>query len=207
MSIKTVTWDDITIDKYIRIRDILALDTDDYNKHIHIISLCHDIKLSEFDNMTVEDLKAYIRSLAILQEQPVPRFLSMKYNFIGMEFELVPNANKMITGQYIDYCNIANEDNYNISLLIAVCMRPKNGIYAEGYDVQELSSVINENMCILDALGICFFFKAQLKSLTKAILGYLGRNIKESKNMTQVQKEAINISEETIKNSMDGLSS
>src|SRR5574344_1593799 len=94
-----------------------------------------------------------------------------------------------VTGiQYIDYMNYVRQEkgNENLSKLVSVFLIPEGCKYNEGYDINEVINLIEDEMKIIDVNAIAFFLpnflNAYMVYTLKSSLLTMKKMMKKEKN-------------------------
>ena len=207
----------LTINKYLEIKDILNDDGGELNIQSRIISCLADMDLDDVLNLSLTRYNELAQKTAFLMEKPkLTGRIPNKLNINGRECTITKNVNKLTAAQYIDYQTLtAQEDSDKyIAAVIACFIVPVGFTYGDGYDVQEIAEWLGDNLSILDALNVCFFFRKIYLDLIKRTLVYLElrmRMIRTKKETPEIQmkmkelKKMIHQYRMIIQESGDGL--
>lgn len=207
----------LTINKYLEIKDILNDDGGELNIQSRIISCLADMDLDDVLNLSLTRYNELAQKTAFLMEKPkLTGRIPNKLNINGRECTITKNVNKLTAAQYIDYQTLtAQEDSDKyIAAVIACFIVPVGFTYGDGYDVQEIAEWLGDNLSILDALNVCFFFRKKYLDLIKRTLVYLElrmRMIRTKKETPEIQmkmkelKKMIHQYRMIIQESGDGL--
>lgn len=179
---------DLTINKYLEIKEILKDDGGELNIQSRIISCLANMDLDDVLNLSLTRYNELAQKTAFLMEKPkLTGRIPNKLNINGRECIITKNVNKLTAAQYIDYQTLtAQEDSDKyIAAVIACFIVPVGFTYGDGYDIQEISDWLGDNLSILDALNVCFFFRKKYLDLIKRTLLYLELRMK----MIRTKKE------------------
>lgn len=161
-----MTYYDLTIDKYIQIKDALENVEDELNTQVTLLSIINECGEEELLDLPLNEYKRKVSELSFLSEPINPRPNCPKSITIdGEVYESVRDIKKLTAGQYIDYQSLLkSEDFYSIvPNILAVFFIPKGKDYGKDYDIMEVAKKIRYNVSIGLALDVCFFF--QMKSI------------------------------------------
>ena len=178
----------LTINKYLEIKEILKDDGGELNIQSRIISCLANMDLDDVLNLSLTRYNELAQKTAFLMEKPkLTGRIPNKLNINGRECIITKNVNKLTAAQYIDYQTLtAQEDSDKyIAAVIACFIVPVGFTYGDGYDVQEIAEWLGDNLSILDALNVCFFFRKKYLDLIKRTLVYLELRMK----MIRTKKE------------------
>lgn len=182
MPTKEVNWNDITIRKYKYLENALTLENE-VEKVVKVLSVITGKDEDHFYDMTLQEYHkeaAILNSLSEIPDKPI----AFLYTVNGKDYTLNPDVNKMTTAQFIDFTTLSTKHPCDYSLILSTILIPKGHKYGQ-YDIKIVAKQL-EDMCILDAMSISFFFQMALKAYTKASLDYsirtMKRTMKKEKN-------------------------
>ena len=159
-----MTYYDLTIDKYLEIKEVLENATDDLSTQVALLAVLNECTEDDLLDLPLDEFKRKLTDLNFLSQPLNPKPQCPKTITIGKEvFESVRDIKQFTAGQYIDYQNlIRSEDFYSIiPNLLACFFIPKGKDYGKDYDIMEVAEKIKKNISIGFALDVCFFFQMQ----------------------------------------------
>ena len=159
-----MTYYDLTIDKYLQIKEVLENATDDLSTQVSLLAVLNECTEDDLLDMPIEEYKRKVADLLFLSEPIEPRPNCPKTITIDKEvFESVRDVKRFTAGQYIDYQNLIKSDDFYSVLpnILACFFIPKGKDYGKGYDIMEVAEKIKYNVSIGFALDVCFFFQLQ----------------------------------------------
>lgn len=171
-----MTYYDLTIDKYLEIKEVLENATDDLSTQVALLAVLNECTEDDLLDMPLDEFKRKLVDLNFLSQPLSPKPQCPKTITIGKEvFESVRDVKQFTAGQYIDYQNlIKSEDFYSIiPNLLACFFIPKGKDYGKDYDIMEVAEKIKKNISIGFALDVCFFFQMQSIRSINRTLDYL----------------------------------
>ena len=171
-----MTYYDLTIDKYLEIKEVLENATDDLSTQVALLAVLNECTEDDLLDMPLDEFKRKLADLNFLSQPLNPKPQCPKTITIGKEvFESVRDVKQFTAGQYIDYQNlIKSEDFYSIiPNLLACFFIPKGKDYGKDYDIMEVAEKIKKNISIGFALDVCFFFQLQSIRSINRTLDYL----------------------------------
>lgn len=171
-----MTYYDLTIDKYLEIKEVLENATDDLSTEVSLLAVLNECTEDDLLDLPIEEFKRKVADLNFLSQPLNPKPQCPKTITIGKEvFESVRDVKQFTAGQYIDYQNlIKSEDFYSIiPNLLACFFIPKGKDYGKDYDIMEVAEKIKKNISIGFALDVCFFFQMQSIRSINRTLDYL----------------------------------
>ena len=196
------SWNDITIEMYIKLKPILETEQMPITRVINILCILTGKKREEIKEITLPDYKMLLNKMAFLNTE-LPKELGKKrIKLNGQWYEWKLDAQNMLFGEYISIMEImekASKNNAvlfdNLHKILTVIFRPvekKLGIIwksskVDGEKIRETSENILKHMSIADAYPIAVFFCSRYPNLMKTIKTSL--NQKAEKIMTEVRKE------------------
>lgn len=184
---KIYKWEDITLDQFNQIQSVKDMKGDEIDFFIRVLSILDEVDEDEYYDMPVYKLNKHFNRLNFISTPLTPRMLDNgKYILRDREYELTPSVQSMTAGQYIDYTNILKDTPDNTSMLLATLLVPVNYKYGEGYDINELSVIIEQDFKIVDVIGITTFFQ---KVLEVSSIYTLTSSIKTLKKEMQKEKD------------------
>lgn len=159
-----MTYYDLTIAKYLEIKEVLVNATDELSTQVALLAVLNECTEDDLLDMPLDEYKRKVVDLNFLSQPLEPKPNCPKTITIGKEvFESVRDIKQFTAGQYIDYQNlIKSEDFYSIiPNLLACFFIPKGKDYGKDYDIMEVAEKIKNNISIGFALDVCFFFQMQ----------------------------------------------
>jgi len=171
-----MTYYDLSIDKYLQIKDVLENVEDDLNTQVTLLSIINECTEDELLDLPLADYHKKVADLAFLSEPISPRPNCPKTITIDKEvYEAVRDVKQFTAGQYIDYNSlIKSEDFYSVLPNILACFFiPKGKDYGKDYDIMEVAKKIRYNVSIGLAMDVCFFFQMRSIRSINRMLDYL----------------------------------
>ena len=186
-----MNWTQLSLNKYNQIKDVFLdaeyTDEDRLLAQVQIIFGKDPIKLS------MKELHKYIGELKFFSEKVPKMKLKDSYNLGGNVYVLKKNLKDFTVAQWIDFQNFIKEgtDTDNYANIISIFFFPKGEEeYAEGYDVEQVRSDINNYLSVADALSISSFFLNYRKVLLILSLLYT-RKMTLKNPLTRKQRKAV----------------
>lgn len=168
-----MTYYDLTIDKYLQIKDILDNVEDELETQVELLSVIYECTSEDLLDLVLNEYKKRVKEIDFLSEPLVPKPNCPKSITIdGEVYEAVRDVKQFTAGQYIDYQSLIKaEDFYSvIPNLLAVFFIPKGKNYGKEYDIMEVAEKIKNNVSIGFAMDVCFFFQQQsLRSIKRTL--------------------------------------
>ena len=171
-----MTYYDLTIDKYLQIKEVLEEAEDDLNTQVALLCVLNECDEDAILDLPINEYKKKVNDLAFLSEplKPSPR-CPKTITIQGEVYEAVREVKKFTAGEYIDYQNlIKSEDFYSVLPNVLACFFiPKGKDYGKDYDIMEVAEKIRNNVSIGLAMDVCFFFQMQSIRSINRMLDYL----------------------------------
>lgn len=199
------SWRDISINEYYEIKDIIDDSTlKDYEKEVSILSLLTNKSEDEIWNMNVNNFKKLKSENIWIYNFNFDKGKSFKKIEIkGNKYNIDININNMTVAQYVDFQTYwLQRDNMKniIGNLLAIFIIPKGKKYNEGYDINQVVNDIMNNIDIMTAEEILFFFLSSYLISIKITLNYLNLKMKmikimkkDKEKVEKFQKEIMNL--------------
>lgn len=187
-----MTYYDLSIDKYLQIKEALENAEDELNTQVTLLSIINECTEDELLDLPLPEYHKKVADLAFLSEPLNPRPNCPKTITIDKEvYEAVRDVKQFTAGQYIDYNTlIKSEDFYSVLPNILACFFiPKGKDYGKDYDIMEVAKKIRYNVSIGLAMDVCFFFQKKSIHSINRMLDYLVLTTKIQ--MRKADKETI----------------
>ena len=215
MELKKKSWRDVSINEYFDLKEKLDDGTlNEYDKEVIKLAFITEQDEDKIWSLSINEFRALQVQSLWMQEFPIsdnPKFSTIKIN--KETYNIDTNLQNFTIAQYIDFQSFYSKRKSNERVLgniLACFIIPKGHKYAEGYDIQELVSTLNNNLDILTANEIMFFFLKRYLISIRVLANYFNlmmkRLKKKSKNQEQV-KDLEEHWERMKKATLDGLHS
>lgn len=196
------SWNDITIEMYIKLKPVLETEQEPITKVINILCILTGKKREEIKEITLPDYKMLLNKMSFLNTQLPKELKKKRIKLNGQWYEWKLDAKNMLFGEYISVMEIMEKANGNEAVLIdnlhkilTVIFRPiekKLGMIwrsskVDGEKIRETSENILKHMSIADAYPIAVFFCSRYPELIKVIKTSLKQKAKEI--IKEVKKE------------------
>ena len=171
-----MTYYDLTIDKYLQIKEVLADIEDELNTQVALLCVLNECSEDEILDLPINEYKKKVSELSFLSKPLVPTARCPKTITIeGQVYEAVREIKKFTAGQYIDYQSLLKAyDFYSVLPNVLACFFiPKGKDYGKDYDIMEVAEKIKYNVSIGLAMDVCFFFQMKSKRSINRMLDYL----------------------------------
>lgn len=175
------SYKDLSIGKYLELTEILKDETDDLEIQCELLSILSDMDYDSIVSLPLAEYQRMVSQTAFLLEKPkVNKSIPSKIKIGGKTYCITKDVASINVAQYIDYQTYSKQgnDNKSIPQLLSCFIIPEGCKYGEGYDVAEVINIIRDNMSIVDAVSVCFFFHQKYRSLIEDTLIYLAWKIR-----------------------------
>lgn len=198
------SWRDISINEYYILKDISDDDTmQEYEKEVALIAFLNGMTESEVWGLNINDFqKLQVEKTWIYDFDFEKNKTFNKIEIKGNKYNVNIDIQKMNIAQYIDFQTYwSQRDNMRdiIGNLLAIFIIPKGHNYNEGYDINEVVKDIKDNIDIMTAQEILFFFLTSYQLSIKITLNYLNWKMTRMKKKSSHKKEIEKIQEEIQK--------
>lgn len=160
---KPVNWLTITLGQYMELMELIKASEELKESKLTDMDIMFEIVRclygDEAEDLTLPEYTKLLASLSFLGES-IPKISVKKfYELGGKKYICNMDLSKVIGNQYIDYMNYIRQEkgNENLSKLVSVFLIPEGCKYNEGYDINEVINLIEDEMKIIDVNAIAFF--------------------------------------------------
>ena len=196
---KPVNWLTITLGQYMELMKLIKASEELKETKLTDMDIMFEIVRclygDEAEDLTLPEYSKLLASLSFLGES-IPKISVKKfYELGGKKYQCNMDLSKVTGNQYIDYINYVRQEkgNENLSKLVSVFLIPEGCKYNEGYDINEVINLIEDEMKIIDVNAIAFFLpnflNAYMVYTLKSSLLMMKKMMKKEKN--QMKKEEI----------------
>ena len=198
-------WENISIDKYYEIKDILDDETDDdITKNVKLVAVITGKDEDEVWSMDMAEAGEYISRLQFLNKFELPDNPNMKFNLPGYQLKVMKDVSKISVAQYVDFQNFVKLPlREGMEKILSIFLIPEGCKYNEGYDIIDLQKVIRENISFRVAEGLLSFFIEKYGELLIHSLVYCRRQVKKTKNPEMMEK--LEKTEKEVQQKLDSL--
>lgn len=172
-----MTYYELTIDKYLQIKEILETHNgDDLEIQVALLSVLNECGEDELLDLPLSEYQKKVEELSFLSAPLEPKPRCPKTITIDKEvYEVVREVKHFTAGEYIDYQNLIKSDDFYSVLpnILACFFIPKGKSYGRDYDIMEVAEKIRYNVSIGLAMDVCFFFQKQSIHSINRMLDYL----------------------------------
>ena len=190
-----MTWNDVTINKFNQITDILTdPDFDDQDRILYYIQILFGVDPYK---LSLSELKYFIKQVTFIG-QKIPKMKLMdKYKLGYNTYRLSKKLEDFTVAQWMDYQTFLREGGSgsdNFPRLLSVFLIPDGKKeYNEDYDIDKVREDIDKYMTIPDALAISDFFVKRQTGLSIVLVSFIKKTALATRmprqQRTQVRKE------------------
>lgn len=178
-----MTWKDIKLSQYYKIKDLLK-EPDEYTTY-NLLDVLFDI---DSVNMPITKLSKYAGAIDFIKDEVPTVNLKDKYEINGTTYCSNLNLTKVTAAQFVDYQNYIGTEKFEDYL--SVFFIPEGHKYNDGYDIEQ----VKKDMLELDfptVKSIGFFFTVQFEKLQTTTLSYLRKELKKMKLGKEQTKKVV----------------
>lgn len=186
----------LNINQYKKTLEIFNTNLDDLTKNVKILAIYCDVEEKEIMKLRPDQVTILIEQMSNniknYKTDYSKRLKSLVIN--GNKYSINYNIQKINIAQYIDYQITIAENDYinNLASLLSIFVIPAGKKYNEDYDVDEVISLIENNITMDIALSIVFFSAKRSMSIIRARIIFCKAMLKVmSWTMKKEQKQAL----------------
>ena len=198
-------WENITIEKYYKIKDILDDEVDDdITKNVKLVAVMLNKDEQEVWDMDMAEAGNYISKLQFLNKFELPKHPNMKIKLPSYDLVVIKDLTKINVAQYVDFQNFVKIPmRESMEKILSIFLIPEGCSYNTGYDILDLQKEIRENMSFRVAEGLLsFFIEKYGRSLIHSLV-YCRRQVKKTKDKEMM--ENLEKTEKEIQQKLDSL--
>ena len=198
-------WDNITIEKYYNIKDILDDETDDdITKNVKLVAVITGKDENDVWNMDMAEAGEYISRLTFLNKFELPKNPNMKIKLPNYDLVVIKDLTKINVAQYVDFQNFVKMPmREGMEKILSIFLIPEGCKYNDGYDIIDVQKEIRENLSFRVAEGLLSFFIEKYGKLLIHSLIYCRRQVKKTKDPEMMEK--LEKTEKELQQKLDSL--
>lgn len=188
-------WSEVSLKQYIEIAEISAVDMDELDKQVKILSILSNTPEDVICQMPLPQLKQAIRECQFIytkpKQEPIKQFITIGLN----RFEVNTNLKKINGGEYIDLTGFIKDKSdvtKNLPQIIAIFLHPVNWFgfrkkicYVNSSQTLDsrnrTAKIIEDKMMMDDVMMLSGFFLSNWNTLIKSTLSYSELQMKKTK--------------------------
>lgn len=193
------SWDNISIDKYYQMMDILNdEEDDDITKNVKLVAVVTDRPEEEIWNMDLTQAGDYISKLIFLNKFDIPKNPDIKIKLPNYKLRVIKDLSKINMAQYVDYQNFATLPfREGIDKILSIFLIPEGYKYNTDYDILDLQKEIRQNLSFRVAEGLLGFFLRKYGELLIDSLASCKKMMKKMKDKEKREQMEMKIKELT----------
>ena len=197
--------ENITIEKYYDIKDILDDETDDdITKNVKLVAVITGKDEDEVWNMDMAEAGDYISRLQFLNKFELPKNPNMKIKLPSYDLAVIKALSKINVAQYVDFQNFVKMPmKESMEKILSIFLIHEGCKYNTGYDIIDLQKEIRENLSFRVAEGLLSFFIEKYGKLLIHSLVYCRRQVRKTKDPEMMEK--FKKTEKEIQQKLDSL--
>ena len=198
-------WENITIEKYYKIKDILDDEVDDdITKNVKLVAVMLNKDEQEVWDMDMAEAGEYISRLQFLNKFELPKHPNMKIKLPSYDLVVIKDLTKINVAQYVDFQNFVKMPmRESMEKILSIFLIPEGCSYNTGYDILDLQKEIRENLSFRVGEGLLsFFIEKYGRSLIHSLV-YCRRQVKKTKDKEMM--ENLEKTEKEIQQKLDSL--
>ena len=177
MELKYKNWNEVSIDLYYQILDVYEDESlCEAEKDLALCAILCDVPEEEIYSLSIMEANELISKLSWLGKFDFNRnYKGGKIKIKGKDYRVNCDLQKMTIAQYIDFQTFYKMTDHRNTYgnLLACFILPEGKKYGEDYDISELAKEITEELSIVTANEIIFFFLKELETSIRALQIYL----------------------------------
>lgn len=195
---KKTSWRDVSINEYLTLKKIVEdNDLQEYDKEVKLIAFVNNISEDEVWNLPINEFRRLQVEKTWMTEFNLDENVKFKKINIGKQkYNIDTNLQHFSVAQYIDFQTLWPQQKKNpeyMKNILACFIIPEGKNYSDGYDVAELVNTIGDNIDILTANEIMFFFLKQYLISIRATANYFNWQIAKMKRRTKDKEKMENL--------------
>ena len=198
-------WENISIDKYYNIKDILDNEEDDdITKNVKLVAVITDKDEDEVWSMDMAEAGEYISRLQFLNKFEMPKNPNMKIKLPNYDLVVIKDLSKISVAQYVDFQNFVKMPlKESMEKILSIFLIPEGCSYNTGYDIMDVQKEIRENLSFRVAEGLLSFFIEKYGELLIHSLIYCRKQVRKNKNPEMMEK--LEKTEKELQQKLDSL--
>lgn len=183
-------WENITIEKYYKIKDILDDEVDDdITKNVKLVAVMLNKDEQEVWDMDMGEAGEYISRLQFLNKFELPKNPNMKIKLPNYDLRVIKDLTKINVAQYVDFQNFVKMPmRESMEKILSIFLIPEGYSYNTGYDILDLQKEIRQNLSFRVAEGLLSFFIEKYGKLLIHSLIYCRKQVRKSKDPEMIEK-------------------
>lgn len=178
------SWDNISIDQYYGILEILNSSDEELNKQVSILALVEGVSEDEILGRDINRVSQDFQKLRFLNKFELKKNYKPKEIKIGdLTLEVAQDLQNMTYGAFIDYQAYVKQPlEKSIEKILSLFLIPKGKKYNEGYDVVEIQRILRQDLPFVEAQSLLGFMLTRYTKLYTDSQKYLVKKIQKMEN-------------------------
>lgn len=173
-------WDEITLNEFNEIRNILMSDTPEEFKTVAVVGVLTGKDIFEIERLPITVFQSLTKHIDFLNHFPEDKLQQKDvYNVNGREYILKADIPSITTSQYIDYTNYTKDPDSDMRKIMSCFLIPIGHDYNDGYDMLQVWNDIGD-MIYRDVQAVAFFLQRQYGTYTIITLDSLVQSQKKA---------------------------
>ena len=195
------SYKELTINQYLGLKDLMADEVgDDLAAQARLVAYLDNKTEDEILNLPLPEYHKLVEKTSFLMTLPEPSKKAPAAIKVGKyKLKAVAEVAQMTTAQYIDFENLLGmpEREKYLASIVACFYIPTGMKYNQGYDLDEVTKLIGDNVSVQDAMDVCFFFQKRYMTSIVDSLRYL-----EFRTRRMMRKEKDETMKATLKEAL-----
>lgn len=191
ITLKKRSWEDVSINEFYEIQDILASDSPDLDKEVQVLAVLCECTPDDIFDLPMNEVNELTGSIGWIKDFNFKKKWNIKkLTIAGQQYNVCFNLQDMTVSQYIDFQAFWSKDDLKtyIGNILAIFLIPRQAKgYCDGYNASELATSFRDTIPITVAHQLFFSFAVRLRHSIKAMLIY--QKIMMKKIQKQLEKE------------------
>lgn len=164
------SWSEMPIRVLMEIDEIGQLHCSDDEKTFKTTALLAGMPYEEFIELPLDKARELVAETYFFDQEPEKVKVKKFYHLGTRDYKMMKNVDDMTTSQYINFQAIVGSERQMLPELMAIILVPKGFKYGDGYDMDEITEEIANNLSVEEGLAIADFFIASSERRTEALL-------------------------------------
>lgn len=192
LNFKIKSWREISINNYYEICDICDDDSlGEAEKNILVLSILTGMDEQQIYDLPIMEVREAMSKLSFLDDFKINENVNFKkINICGDKYIVDADLTHFTTAQYIDFQTLWTKQDLRkyYGNILACFIIPKGKKYGQDYDINELAETLRDEIDIMTANEILFFYLKKLVISIKSSIIYLDKMKKKLKNKIPDEK-------------------
>lgn len=190
-------WNEISINKYYEIADVFKSDMEELDMYLNLLAILCDTDIDKIYNLPYQRAQQMFKEIAWVNDFDIFKKKSKTISFDklkinGETYKVDVDLKNFTVSQYIDFQTFwgANDFEKYYGNILAVFIIPEGHKYGDNYDIADLANKFRDNVSIVTANQVCFFFLNSLRISMQGTLIFLNWILKKAMRKQNKEKVA-----------------